>query len=97
MVTKDVPEGATVVGVPARQMTKTTVASDPTTNFSPYAMPDDRESDPRERTIEGLVEEVQSQRARLAVLEEKLNNAIVTSTASKPPDKPSLRRGKSPR
>ena len=97
VVTKDVLEGATVVGVPARQMTKTKAASERNANFSPYAVPDDRESDPRERTIEGLVEEVQSQRARLAVLEEKLNNAIVTSTASKPPDKPSLRRGKSPR
>ena len=97
MVTKDVPEGATVVGVPARQMTKTTVASEPTTNFSPYAMPDDRESDPRERTIAALVDEVQSQRARLSALEDQLANAAVSSSAAKSAAKATPRRGKSPR
>ena len=97
MVTKDVPEGATVVGVPARQMTKNTVASEPTTNFSPYAIPDHRESDPRERTIAALVDEVQSQRARLSVLEDQLANAAVSSSAAKSAAKATPRRGKSPR
>ena len=102
VVTKDVPEGATVVGVPARQMTKTKVASEPTTNFSPYAMPDDRESDPRERTIAALVDEVQSQRARLSALEDQLANAAVSSSAAKSAAaksaaKATPRRGKSPR
>ena len=44
--------------MPARQMTKTTAPTVPTANFSPHAVPDDRESDPRERTIAALVDEV---------------------------------------
>ena len=95
VVTKDVPEGATVVGVPARQMTKTAVPSPATANFSPYAMPDDRESDPRERTISALVDEVQSQRARLDALEDQLASTAVSSTARKSTVKSTPRRGKS--
>ena len=97
VVTKDVQAGATVVGVPARQMTKTKVASEPATNFSPYAMPDDRESDPRERTIEALVDEVKSQRARISALEDQLADAAVSSTAAKSAAKATPRRDKSPR
>ena len=95
VVTKDVPEGVTVVGVPARQMTKTTVPSPTTANFSPYAMPDDRESDPRERTIAALVDELQSQRARLDALEDQLASAAVSSAARKSTVKLTPRRGKS--
>ena len=94
VVTKDVPEGATVVGVPARQMTKTAVPSAPTANFSPYAVPDDRESDPRERTIAALVDEVQSQRARLVALEEQLASAAVSSEATNSDAKTTTRRSK---
>jgi serine O-acetyltransferase len=95
VVTKDVPEGATVVGIPARQMTKTTVPIAPTENFSAYAVPDDRESDPRERTIAALVDELQSQRARLAALEEQLASAALSSAAAKSTAKTTPRRGKS--
>ena len=94
VVTKDVPEGATVVGIPARQMTKTTVPIAQTKNFSAYAVPDDRESDPRERTIAALVDELQSQRARLAALEEQLASAALSSAAAKSTEKPTPRRGK---
>ena len=94
VVTKDVPEGATVVGVPARQLTKTTAPTAPTSNFSPYAVPDDRESDPRERTIAALVDEVHSLRARLSALEEQLSNATVSSAATKSTAETTPRRGK---
>ena len=93
VVTKDVPEGATVVGVPARQMTKSSMLGAPTENFSPYAVPDDREIDPRERTISALVDELQSQRARLAALEEQLAGAAVSSSTTKPNVKTTPRRG----
>jgi serine O-acetyltransferase len=72
VVTKDVPKGATVVGVPARQLTKTKSPMEPGVSFSPYAVPNDLESDPRERTIAALVDEVQSQMARLTDLEQQL-------------------------
>lgn len=94
VVTKNVPEGATVVGVPARQMTKNTVLSASTINFSPYAVPDDRESDPRERTIVALVDEVQSQRARITALEDQLESLAASSAAAKSNAKTTPRRGK---
>lgn len=94
VVTKDVPEGATVVGVPARQMTKSTVPNTSAANFSPYAVPDDRETDPRERTIAALVDELQSQRARLTSLEEQLVSADVSPAATKSTAKTTPRRGK---
>ena len=95
VVTRDVPEGATVVGVPARQMTKGAAKkSAKNLNFSPYAVPDDRESDPRERTIAALVDEVQSQRARLVALEEQLATATMSVAASKPASKTTSRRSK---
>ncbi len=90
VVTKDVPEGATVVGIPARQMTKTRVPSEPVFSFSPYAVPNDLESDPRERTIAALVDEVQSQRARLSDLEQRLAGNHITPATTKS----SMRRGK---
>lgn len=94
VVTRDVPEGATVVGVPARQMTKGAAKGATTVNFSPYAVPDDRESDPRERTIAALVDEVQGQRARLVALEEQLATATMPVAASNPTSKPTSRRSK---
>ena len=75
-------------------MTKTTASAAPTENFIAYAVPDDRESDPRERTISALVDEVQSQRARLAALEEQLASAAVSSVATKSSVKTTPRRGK---
>jgi hypothetical protein len=75
-------------------MTKSTVPIAPTENFSAYAVPDDRESDPRERTIAALVDELQSQRARLAALEEQLANAALSSAAAKSTAKTTPRRDK---
>lgn len=97
VVTKDVPEGATVVGVPARQMTKAEVLREPNVSFSAYAMPDDRESDPRERTIAALVDEVQSLKAKLKLLESQLANAGLLTPASKSTVKVGPSRAKSPR
>jgi len=94
VVTKDVPEGATVVGVPARQMTKTKTPAEPTTSFSPYAMPNDLENDPRERTIVALVEEMQTQRARLAALEAQLTSKTPVKVAKPTPAKPTPAKAK---
>jgi len=84
VVTKDVPEGATVVGVPARQLSKIKALPDIGPDFMPYAVHDEAaDLDPRERAIKALVDEVQSQRARIANLEDRLGAASVAAV-SKP-------------
>ena len=75
VVTKDVPEATTVVGVPARQMSKTTTKAEADTSFMAYGVQSGIDLDPRERTIRALVDEVQSQRARLSDLEDRLTSA----------------------
>jgi serine O-acetyltransferase len=74
VVTKDVPEGATVVGVPARQMSKGNARPSDAASFMPYAVHSGLDSDPRERTIQTLVNEMQSQRSALNDLEKQLGN-----------------------
>ena len=74
VVTKDVPEGATVVGVPARQISKGDAKPSGEISFMPYAVHSGLDSDPRERTIRALVDAVQSQRSALSNLEKQLEN-----------------------
>ena len=74
VVTKDVPEGATVVGVPARQMNNRDATPSGAMSFMPYAVHSGLDSDPRERTIQALIDEVQSQRSALSNLEKQLGN-----------------------
>ena len=87
VVTKDVPEAATVVGVPARQMSKTTTKAEVDTSFMAYGVQSGIDFDPRERTIRALVDEVQSQRARLNDLEDRLASAAVSAAPKKAPRK----------
>ena len=83
VVTKDVPIAVTVVGVPARQISKTTTKSDADTSFTAYGVQSGIDLDPRERTIRALVEEVQSQRARVSDLEGRLASAVAPKKASR--------------
>lgn len=78
VVTKDVPPGATVVGVPARQVVSKRAATidDP---FQAYGVANPDEIDPRERTIIALVDEVQTLRARLNDMEDRLASTTVHS------------------
>jgi serine O-acetyltransferase len=87
VVTKDVPEAATVVGVPARQMSKTTTKAEADTSFMAYGVQSGIDLDPRERTIRALVNEVQSQRARLSDLEDRLASAAAPASPKKVPRK----------
>jgi serine O-acetyltransferase len=87
VVTKDVPEGATVVGVPARQMSKTTTKAVADTSFMAYGVQSGIDLDPRERTIRALVDEAQSQRARLNDLENRLESAAEPAAPKKAPRK----------
>ena len=83
VVTRDVPEGATVVGVPAREMSKTDAKFADGSRFMPYAVHLGLDFDPRERTIRALVDEVQSQRILLTDLEEKLHNFTRAASSKK--------------
>tara|TARA_B100001093_G_scaffold217319_1_gene208506 strand:- start:103 stop:948 length:846 start_codon:yes stop_codon:yes gene_type:complete len=84
VVTKDVPEGATVVGVPARQVAAKVGAGKADERFQAYAVANPAEVDPRERTIAALVDEVQSLRARLNDMEDRLAPTAMHDDAGKP-------------
>lgn len=76
VVTKDVPDGATVVGVPAREMNKIEEKPADESSFMPYAVHSGLDFDPREQTIRALVDEVQSQRGLLNDLEQQLGHLV---------------------
>ena len=66
VVTKDVPPGATVVGIPAKVVSPRDRSQ---RRFVAYGMPTGDIPDPVARAIEGLLDEVQSLRARINNLE----------------------------
>jgi serine O-acetyltransferase len=68
VVTKDVPDYTTVVGIPARPVMPREHREDPP-HFVAYGTPTGDIPDPMARTIEGLLNEVQSLRARVNALE----------------------------
>ena len=68
VATKDVPQGVTVVGIPAKVVTgRSQSAASP--RFVAYGTPTGDIPDPVVRAIDGLLDEVQSLRARLNALE----------------------------
>ena len=83
VVTKDVPEGATVVGVPARQMSKADIKSTEASIFMPYAVQSGLDLDPLERTIRSLIDEVQSQKVRLVDLEKSISGTAISKAKTK--------------
>jgi serine O-acetyltransferase len=80
VVVHDVPEGATVVGIPAR------VAGRPAANaacdFMPYGVSDEI-SDPVARALDGLALELRRLTARVGELEQELAEARNSETSSK--------------
>jgi serine O-acetyltransferase len=72
VVSKDVPDCATVVGIPARVVQSRTRAGEPEQRkFVAYGTPTGDTPDPVARAIDGLLDEVQSLRARLNKIEEE--------------------------
>lgn len=70
VVTKDVPEGATVVGIPGKVVQpRSTAQKQDRPRFQAYGTPMGDVPDPVVRAIEGLLDEVQSLRARVNELE----------------------------
>src|SRR5690554_2772278 len=68
VVTKPVPEGVTVVGIPARPVQRSRPAED---RFLAYGTPIGDLPDPVARALEGLLDEVQRLRARVELLEKE--------------------------
>ncbi len=67
VVTKDVPEAVTVVGIPGRAIPRGT--GNRSAEFSPYGMPLGDIPDPIARALEGLMEQVTTLKARVEELE----------------------------
>lgn len=83
VVTRDVPAGATVVGVPARQVAAKSKAGSEPASFAAYGVSNPDEVDPRAKTIDALVAEVQSLRARLNDMEDRLSPTKIHDEAGK--------------
>lgn len=69
VVTKDVPEGVTVVGIPGRAVVRP--AASHTARFAPYGTPLGDVSDPVARALEGLMNQVSSLKAQVEELESR--------------------------
>jgi serine O-acetyltransferase len=67
VVLSEVPEGATMVGIPAKPVARRRASSDPHPAFQPYALGPEI-PDPIARALSGLLDEVTGLRARLAEL-----------------------------
>src|SRR5579859_2077247 len=73
VVLQEVPPGATVVGIPAKPVGGPKPAAAKTvSDFLPYGTPCDEIPDPVARVLNGLLDEVQSLRARLQELEHEV-------------------------
>ena len=68
VVLREVPDGATMVGNPARQVTRDRIATEPPPAFQPYAVCGDI-PDPIARALNGLLDEVTTLRKRISELE----------------------------
>jgi serine O-acetyltransferase len=75
VVLREVPDGATMVGNPARQVARRSAAGAPRPEFQPYAVCGEI-PDPIARALNGLVDEVASLRARVNELEPASQAAI---------------------
>ena len=79
VVTKDVPEGVTVVGIPGRAIVRQ-AAGDPE-QFAPYGTPLGDIPDPVARALDGLMDQVTALKARVEELESQDPGLSATGTA----------------
>jgi len=83
VVTKEVPECATVVGIPGRIVQARTSDQEETPQFVAYGTPTGDIPDPVQRALDGLLTEVHSLRARVNELESRTDeDATVASTVT---------------
>jgi len=86
---REVPDGATMVGNPARQIARRSAAAEPRPAFQPYAVCGDI-PDPIARALNGLIDEVTSLRAHVGELEQARQAAPLVDSPA-PGEAPSLR------
>src|SRR6059058_3207528 len=84
VVVKEVPDGATMVGNPARQVGRRSAADEVPPVFEPYGITSEI-PDPIARALNGLLDEVAALRARVAELEREREAA---AAAAEPPPEP---------
>jgi serine O-acetyltransferase len=70
VVLSEVPDGATMVGIPARPVTRRSAPAQPQPAFQPYAVCGDI-PDPIARALNGLLDEVTNLKARISDLEQQ--------------------------
>ncbi|HTT79465.1 MAG TPA: serine O-acetyltransferase [Stellaceae bacterium] len=90
VVLREVPPGATMVGNPARQVARRSPTAEPRPAFEPYGVTGDI-PDPVARALNGLVDEVTSLRARVALLERDPATKSVAEAEPGAADQPAMR------
>jgi len=91
VVLKEVPDGATMVGNPARQVVRRSAAGEERPAFQPYGVDPDV-SDPIARALTGLLDEVATLRARVNELEAERVARAAPVESPAPASEPSRRR-----
>lgn len=75
VVTRDVPPGTTVVGIPARITRRSRPSEVEERDFAAYGLPGGEVADPLAKVVDGLTEQVQALQARLNALERQVGEA----------------------
>ncbi|MED5360445.1 MAG: serine O-acetyltransferase EpsC, partial [Pseudomonadota bacterium] len=95
VVTKDVPQGVTVVGIPGRAIPRST--DNAGAEFSPYGTPIGDIPDPIARALEGLMDQVITLQARVEELESQspsqgksLEGADFANSVTRDPAQPKI-------
>jgi serine O-acetyltransferase len=78
VVVKDVPEGCTVVGIPAQPVASPTCSGE---SFSAYGTPTEDIPDPEKKSIKAMLNEISGLRMRVEELERDLEERVETYTA----------------
>lgn len=84
VVVRDVEAGATMVGIPARHVSKRKKAGDSGDGFHAYATPTDVKDDPTRRDLDALTKEVEKLKKELAARPTPKPKAQKKPTAKKP-------------
>jgi len=85
VVLQEVPDGATMVGNPARQVGRRSVSDDSPPAFEPYGITGEI-PDPIARALNALLDEVSALRARLGEVEREREETAATEAAAPSPD-----------